>query len=113
MGAVPLTPTANDPQSHAEILPPSQEKSDLLGMAVGGSLLVGALLLLSGKRRAGLVVTAAATALTLLDEQDTVRAWWNSLPHYLDEAQLLLNKAQTAIDDLTSKRDKLRTIFGK
>lgn len=113
MGAVPLTQTANYPQGHAEVMPPRQEKSDLLGMAVGGSLLVGALLLISGKRRAGLLVTAAATALTLLEEQDTVRAWWNSLPHYLDEAQHLLNQAQSTVDDLSSKREKLRAMFGK
>jgi len=82
-------------------------------MAVGGSFLAGGLLLLSGKKRAGLLVTAGAMALTLVDQKDTVRVWWNTLPGYLDDAQRLLDQAAHTIEDLASKRDKLRSMFNR
>ena len=84
-----------------------------LGTAVGGTFLAGGLLLLSGKKKAGLLVTAGAMALTLVDQQDTVREWWNTLPGYLDDAQRLLDQAAHTIEDLAAKRDKLRSIFNR
>jgi hypothetical protein len=92
---------------------PQQTEPDWLGLTVGGTFLAGALLLLSGKKRAGLVVTAAATALTLLDQKETVREWWNTLPQYLDDAQRLLDEAQRTVDDLAAKREKLRGMFNR
>ena len=90
-----------------------KNEPDWLGLAVGGAFLAGSLLLLSGKKKAGLVVTAGAMALTFVDQQETVREWWNTLPKYLDDAQHLLNQAQSTIDDLASKRDKLRSMFNR
>jgi hypothetical protein len=84
---------------------------DWLGIAVGSTFLVGSLLILSGKKRAGLVVTSAASALTLLDHQETVREWWNTMPRYLDHAQHLLNEVQNTVDDIGAKRDRLRAMF--
>lgn len=86
---------------------------DWMRMAIGGGLLTGAVLLLSGKRRAGLVVSAAATALTLLEEQEAVKSWWKSLPKYLDDAERLLDQAQHTIEDLSQKRERLRAMFNR
>ncbi len=90
-----------------------QDSTDWMGITVGCTFLVGSLLLLSGKKRAGLVVTSAAAALTVLDQQDTVREWWNALPHHLGHAQRLLDQVQGTIDDLEAKRQKLRTMFNR
>jgi hypothetical protein len=108
-------PGANPDYSYddAETTMKPQESPDWMGITIGGTFLVGALLLLSGKKRAGLVATAAGTALTVLDQQDTIREWWNALPQYLDEAQRLLDQAQTTIDDLAAKREKLRMMFNR
>lgn len=111
MGVASLPHSVNYPQGHVESNSLTRQEKDWLGLAVGGTLLAGSVLLLTGKRRAGLVVTAAGTALALLEEQDTVRAWWNALPQYLDDAQRLLNQAQMTIDDLSAKRDRLRSLF--
>ena len=102
----------NYPQGHAEAVS-EQHNPDWLGIAVGGTFLVGSLLILSGKKRAGLVVTAAASAVSLLDQQETVREWWNRMPQYLDHAQHLLNEAQTTVDDLAAKRERLRAMFDR
>ena len=111
MGVASLPQSVNYPQGHIESSSESNHEKEWMGAAVGGTLLLGSVLLLSGKRRAGLLVTAAGTALALLEEQETVRAWWNALPEYLDGAQRLLNQAQTTIDDLSAKRDRLRSLF--
>lgn len=107
----PMT-NPDSPYNQAENVT-QQESPDWMGITVGSTFLVGSLLLLSGKKRAGLAVTAAATALTLLDQQETIREWWNSLPQYLDEAQNLLDQAQITIDDLAAKREKLRAMFNR
>jgi hypothetical protein len=116
MGVTPFPhPVTNPDHPHddAETILHQQERRDWIGITVGGTFLVGAFLLLSGKKRAGLMATAAATALTVLDQQDTIREWWNALPKYLDEAQRLLDQAQTTIDDLAAKREKLRVMFNR
>ena len=110
MGVASLPQSVDYPQGHIEPHSQSHER-EWMGAAVGGTLLLGSVLLLSGKRRAGLLVTAAGTALALLEEQETVRAWWNVLPQYIDNAQRLLNQAQTTIEDLSEKRDRLRSLF--
>lgn len=109
MGVTAFPHPANYPQG--EIM--KSERADWMGIAVGGSFLVGAFLLLSGKKKAGLAVAAGAMALTVLDQQETLREWWNTLPKYLDEAQHLLDQAQNTIDDLAAKRDKLRSMFNR
>jgi hypothetical protein len=108
-------PVTNPNYSHGEAdsMTQPQESPDWMGITVGSTFLVGSLLLLSGKKRAGLVVTAAATALTLLDQQETIREWWNTLPQYLDEAQRLLDQAQSTVDDLAAKRERLRAMFNR
>ncbi len=111
MGVTAFPHPANYPQG--EIMTSEKHETDWMGIAVGGSFLVGALLLLTGKKKAGLAVTAGAMALTVLDQQETLREWWNTLPKYLDEAQHLLDQAQNTIDDLAAKRDKLRSMFNR
>lgn len=111
MGVTAFPHPANVPQG--EIMQSGKPEPDWMGIAVGGSFLVGALLLLSGKKKAGLAVTAGAMALTALDQQETIREWWNTLPKYLDDAQHLLDQAQNTIDDLAAKRDKLRAMFNR
>ena len=86
---------------------------DWMRIGVGASLLTGSLLLLTGKRKAGLLLTAAGTALAMLDNREVVAEWWQALPQHLDKAQQILNQTQQTIDDLTAKRDKIFELFGK
>lgn len=111
MGVTAFPHPANLPQG--EIMKSNRNEPDWIGIAVGATFLTGALLLLSGKKKAGLAVTTGAMALTLLDQQETIREWWNTLPKYLDDAQRLLDQAQSTIEDLAAKRDKLRSMFNR
>ena len=45
-----------------------------------GSLVTGAVLLATGKRKAGLAVAAAGTVFALLEDPEGVKKVWNSLP---------------------------------
>jgi hypothetical protein len=107
MSVVPI-PRQPEPAGPAEPQP-----SPTLRLAAGGTLLAGAVLLLAGKRRAGLAVTAAGTALTLLHEKETTLRWWTALPVVLNSAQRLIGKAQTAMDEFDAHRQKLRNIARK
>jgi hypothetical protein len=113
MGVTAFPNPTSYPQGPGGILKSEQGQSDWVGMAVGGTFLAGGLLLLSGRKKAGLLVTASAMALTLVDQKETVREWWNTLPGYLDDAQRLLDRAAETIEDLAAKRDKLRSMFNR
>ena len=53
---------------------PRRESSDWVKIAACGSLITGGLMLLSGQKRAGLVLAASGTALAMLDQQgDEIR----------------------------------------
>lgn len=82
-------------------------------VAAAGSLAMSGVLLMSGRRRAGLVTAVSGTALAMLDQQESLKAWWETLPVYLDEVQLMLNRAQGAIDDVAIRSEKLRRILTK
>lgn len=90
-----------------------QTGMDLIDLAAGGTLLTAAVLLLAGRRRAGTVTAAAGTALILLNQQDTLRSWWNALPEYIDEVQQVLGRVQDTINEVAEKRQRLSRILSR
>jgi len=112
-GTAPLAPGVVYPQGHMETRMETKIDPDWMRFGVGTTLLAGSLLLLTGKRKAGLVVAAAGTAMAMLEQKELVSQWWNALPGYLDQAQRLLDQAATAVDELTDKRNKIMSLLGK
>jgi hypothetical protein len=84
-----------------------------VGIAAAGTLAASGVLLVAGKRRAGLLTAVSGAALAMLDQPEVVSAWWNKLPGYLDEVQGLLSRAQAAVEDLSVQGEKLRRVLGK
>ena len=82
-------------------------------MAAVGSLALSGVLLMTGRRRAGLVSAVTGTALAMLDQEDSVKVWWQTLPIYLAEVELMLSRAQGAVDTAAAQHEKLRQIFKK
>ena len=82
-------------------------------IAASGSLLAGGLLLLTGNRKAGLVTAASGTALALLDQKETVQAWWEALPGYIDRVQNLLNRVEESVAELENQRARLQKALSK
>jgi hypothetical protein len=76
-------------------------------------LVAGGLLLLNGRRRAGLAVAASGTALAMLDQKEVLRALWNEIPGYIDDLQGMLGKVQGTVDELSAQRERLHRILSK
>jgi hypothetical protein len=76
-------------------------------MAAAATLAAGGALMVCGRPRAGLVAAAGGTALAMLDQQETVVAWWKSLPGYLAEIQEILGRVQVTLDDVSAQHDRL------
>ena len=105
------------PQPENEFAPaPRVRKSEQVNwvrITAAGTLVAGGLLLLNGRRRAGLAVAASGTALAILDQQELLRAWWNALPGYIDDLQGMLGKVQSTVDELSSQRERLHRILSR
>ena len=112
MGSVPLSPKT-PAQIHMEPHREDSSSPDWIRYGAAGSLLAGGILLLTGNRRAGLLASAAGAALTMVQERELVKQWWEALPGYLDTTQRMLDQAQQTIDDLAAKRAKIMSIIGK
>jgi hypothetical protein len=111
MVVVPLSTPAND--SAAIPVAKKSEPMNWIGFAAGGTLVAAGLLLLVGERRAGMVAAASGTALAMIEEKDTLHAWWNALPGYIDQVQRVLNQVQATVEDLDAKRESLRRVLAR
>jgi hypothetical protein len=49
----------------------------------------------------------------MLDQQDVLKAWWQTLPRYIDEVQHLLNQAEGAVEEFAVQRQKLGRVLGR
>jgi hypothetical protein len=108
--ATASTPSATASAPSAAIARRAPEP-DWLRYAAAGTLAAGGVLLVTGNKRAGLIVAASGAALAMLDQREAVSAWWNMLPGFLDEMSATLGKAQAAVQDLSTQGQKLREML--
>jgi hypothetical protein len=73
-----------------------------------GSLIAGACLFLSGRRKSALAVVSAGATVGLLEKPEAARELWDSLPEYLRKGQHLLVRAEEVIEQLAHQGSKLR-----
>ena len=111
MAVVPLSKPVNESSAKLELV--ENERMNWVGFAAGGSLVTAGLLLLAGKQKAGMVAAAAGTALALLDQQETLYAWWNELPTNIDQVQGVLGKVQDTVNEVAVKREALRRVLAR
>ena len=78
-----------------------------------GTLVTGAVLLASGRRKAGLAIAAAGTVFALVEDPEGVKKVWNNIPDYLDNGHNLLSRFEKFIGELTSQGEKLRSVVEK
>lgn len=110
MVVVPIPNKSKDVQASKAV---EEICTDLVGLAAGGTLLAGSLLLLAGRRRAGTIAAVSGATLALLNQQETLRSWWHTLPGYIDEVQRTLTKVQDTINDVAAKRETLGRILSR
>lgn len=92
---------------------PRTANVDWVKIAACGSLISGGLLLLSGQKRAGLVMAASGTALAMLDHEETIRRWWEALPGYVERAQFVVEQVREVVDDITEKGEAMRRVLSR
>jgi hypothetical protein len=95
-----------------EIMNP-QTESDWVKFAACGSLICGGILLLTGRKRAGLIAAASGTALAMVEHEESLREWWKALPGYVGRAHSLLDQVQEAVDKVAEKGQQLRRTLGR
>ena len=83
MVVVPLSKPVNSGVNRAA---DQSESPSWTGYAAGAALVAGGLLLMSGRRRAGVVAASAGTALALLDQKQALLTIWSALPGFIDQA---------------------------
>src|ERR1700761_6399433 len=78
-----------------------------------GSLVTGAILLATGKRKAGLAVAAAGTIFALVEDPEGVKKFWNDIPEHLDTGHNMLSPFEKFVGEITSQGEKLRSVVEK
>ena len=111
MVVVPLTQP--EKQSKIQRISSVVEGTNWARAAAGGSLLAGGLLLLTGNKKAALVAAASGTALAMLDQQETVKAWWTALPGYIDTVQQLLGQVEQTVAEVAAQRERMHRILSR
>ncbi len=89
---------------------PGGTKAWSRGLAAG-SLITGAVLLASGRRKAGLVVTIAGTIAALLEDSEALRRGWEQLPSYMQQGQQMLEHFQGFVEELSAQGERIRKMI--
>jgi hypothetical protein len=84
-----------------------------LRTVAAGSLVTGAILLATGKRKSGLAVAAAGTVFALVEDPDGVKKFWNNIPNYLDSGHDVLSRFEKFVSELTVQGEKIRAVVEK
>jgi hypothetical protein len=117
MVVVPLSKplSESNPITYYDVAPgvPQSNAVTWVRFAAAGALVASGALLLTGRRRAGLVAAATGTSLALLDQKSVLRDWWKILPGYIGEVQRLLTQVQGAVDEVSTQRQKLGRVLGR
>jgi hypothetical protein len=111
MASVPLVPRERETRLRLPNL--GVDGGNWARVAAGGSLVAAGVLLLTGNRKAGLVSAAAGTTLAVIDQQDTVKSFWSSLPRYIDHAQRLLHQVEDTVSEVAAQRERLNKIINR
>ena len=72
------------------------------------SMVAGAVLLLTGRKRQALAVAAAGAAFTLLERPEDAQELWSKLPGYIRGGQDFLVRAETFVEKLAEQVARVR-----
>lgn len=76
-----------------------------------GSLVVSALLLISGKRKSGIAVAAAGATVALLENPQALKEAWESMPRFVRAGQDFLVRVEDFVDELNKQGGRLRKVL--
>jgi len=76
-----------------------------------GSFVVGALLLIAGRRKSALAVSAAGAAVALLENPEIVRDAWNAMPRLVRSGQDFLVRVEDFVEELNKQGQHIRRVL--
>jgi hypothetical protein len=76
-----------------------------------GSLVIGALLLISGRRKSALAVSAAGAAVALLENPEIVREAWEAMPRVIRSGQDFLVRIEDFVEELNKQAQHVRKVL--
>lgn len=110
MTIVPLPRTGESTQLRTVGSTPSAQQ-DWTHLIAAGTLIAGGALLVSGRKKSGLAVAIAGTAIALLDEPEMLQSWWRSMPGILSNAQGFLDKVEEYMGAAAEQGHRLQSVF--
>jgi hypothetical protein len=111
MVVVPLSKEVKDASEAPRAT--KDNSADWIRYVAAGTLAASGALMVTGRRKTGMIAAVSGTVLVMIDQQDTVRDWWNRLPGFLQEVHELLGRAQDAVEDLSTQGERLRSALSK
>jgi hypothetical protein len=51
--------------------------------------------------------------LAILDQQETVKAWWEALPGYIDKVQHVLGQVEQTVSEVAAQRERIHRILSR
>jgi hypothetical protein len=78
-----------------------------------GSLLTGAILLATGRRKAALAAAFTGAAVAALEKPELIRELWDNTPKYLRAGHDFLLRAEDIVGDLKAKGERVRSMLSK
>jgi hypothetical protein len=78
-----------------------------------GALITGAVLLATGKRKAGIALTAVGATAALLEDTEGTKEIWNSIPGYIEQGQQVLTRIERFVEDIAEQGERVRKMVNQ
>lgn len=109
-----MTTSAKPIPIQIDAYPAKPAAETLLPRAIAAvSLVAGAYLLLTGRRKAALAAVAAGAAAVAIEKPEVIREVWQNAPGYLRSGQDFLLKAECAVEDIRARGERIRSILSR
>ena len=81
-----------------------------LRAVAAGSLVTGAVLLLTGRRKAALTVSGLGAAVILAEDPGAMKDLWHNVPDYLQDGHELLGRLEGVLDGISEQSTRVRQL---
>lgn len=81
-----------------------------LRAVAAGSLVSGAVLLLTGRRKAALTVSGLGAAVILAEDPEGIKELWHNVPDYLQDGHELLGRLEGVLDGISEQSSRVRQL---
>ena len=108
---LPMMSTELQPMKIASKIESSLSEIPWTRTVAAGSLVVGALLLIAGRRKSALAVSAAGAAVALLENPEIVRDAWEAMPGVIRSGQDFLVRIEDFVAELNKQGQHIKKVL--